>query len=51
MNIELIDKLRKAASAVYLATDEIVAQEISYLLNQAADEIENLRKSKKGKQK
>ena len=36
-------KLRKAATAVYLATEESVANDLSNLLNDAAHEIDRLR--------
>ena len=37
------NELRKAARAVFLATDEKVAQDLSDMLNGAAHEIERLR--------
>lgn len=36
-------RLRKAAKAVYLATDEVIAEDLSNLLNSAANEIDFLR--------
>lgn len=36
----LIDGLRKRASAVYLATDEVVAKDLAEALNDAADSLE-----------
>lgn len=36
----LIDKLRKGSSAIYLATEEIVADDISAMLKDAADSLE-----------
>lgn len=38
-----INELRKAAKAIFLATDEPVAQDISNKLNASSDEIEALR--------
>ena len=38
------NKLRKAGLAVFLAVEESVAQDLSNMLNTAADEIDNLRK-------
>jgi len=45
MEGEMIDtnELRKAAQAVYLATEEAVADDLSYKLTKAAQEIDDLR--------
>lgn len=40
------NKLRKAASAVYLATAEVVAHDLSKLLIEAADTIDELQKTR-----
>lgn len=40
-----INRMRKAAKAIFLATEEPIANNLSQLLNQAADEIEEYRKT------
>ncbi len=41
---EIVGWLRKASSAIYLACEAVVADDISPKLKEAADEIERLRK-------
>uniref|UniRef100_A0A6H2A4B9 Uncharacterized protein n=1 Tax=viral metagenome TaxID=1070528 RepID=A0A6H2A4B9_9ZZZZ len=43
----ITDDLRKSAKAVYLATDEEVAKDLSEKLKWAADEIDRLKGKKK----
>ena len=44
------NELRKAAIAVFLATEEVVARDLSNKLNGAANEIDRLRKEGLNKQ-
>ncbi len=44
MSIGLTEELRKASTAVFLATEEDVARDLSDILIQAADKIDSLRK-------
>jgi len=39
--VELIKEARKAAAAVYLATDAAVADDLSRIINNLADALEN----------
>lgn len=41
-----LDRLRRSAQSVYLATEEMVADDLSLQMRQAADEIEYLRAAK-----
>lgn len=38
-----LDRMRKAANAIYIAVDKVVADDISAMLKTAANEIEKLR--------